>query len=364
MRLLLPIFLLFFHSLGAQNLLVNPGFEDENICSEFRKNCSPEGWIASSFKSYFYFDDAKHAFDGQHFLGIAFHSEKKYERQYFVRSRLLCALRKGSVYRLSFRVLTYQESMDSLGIYISSSDMLYRKNRITTREPQFWMADASINAGSEWQEVRFDYTAKGDEQFINIGDFSVSDPSYFQRPGPNHDFYAFIDHLELAPLNPSEKLCPGEALVRETEYAIDARHGQLEKMIYQYMKRPAVTEPLSKTVIQRVDTLVIPDVLFATNSYTLTPAALKLLDSFLLKSEVLAIDSVVVEGHTDSTGTAAGNRRLSENRAHSVADRLGPHFQAQMITRGWASEKPVADNRTAAGRQRNRRVEIYLYIRE
>jgi flagellar motor protein MotB len=35
-----------------------------------------------------------------------------------------------------------------------------------------------------------------------------------------------------------------------------------------------------------------------------------------------------------------------------------------LYTRGLASEKPVADNRTAGGRQKNRRVEIYIYVRE
>jgi outer membrane protein OmpA-like peptidoglycan-associated protein len=73
---------------------------------------------------------------------------------------------------------------------------------------------------------------------------------------------------------------------------------------------------------------------------------------------------MVVEGHTDSTGSVFLNQELSQKRALSVAAHLQPHFQANIVSRGLASEKPVAENRTMMGRQKNRRVEIYLYVRE
>jgi outer membrane protein OmpA-like peptidoglycan-associated protein len=78
----------------------------------------------------------------------------------------------------------------------------------------------------------------------------------------------------------------------------------------------------------------------------------------------LQIDSVIVEGHTDSQGSVALNQKLSINRAASVALYLQTQIGNSLFTRGLASEKPVADNRTATGRQKNRRVEIYIYVRE
>ena len=57
----LVILICFFSSPAvAQNLLMNEGFEEENICTEFIKNCAPEGWISTSLTSNYYFDDVKH----------------------------------------------------------------------------------------------------------------------------------------------------------------------------------------------------------------------------------------------------------------------------------------------------------------
>lgn len=67
-----------------------------------------------------------------------------------------------------------------------------------------------------------------------------------------------------------------------------------------------------------------------------------------------------IEGFTDSTGNADLNQTLSEHRAQSVKDALtGMGVQADRIdTHGYGSDRPVASNKTAAGRQQNRRVEV------
>ena len=73
-----------------------------------------------------------------------------------------------------------------------------------------------------------------------------------------------------------------------------------------------------------------------------------------------AVSSVRVSGHTDSTGTAAFNQRLSVQRAQAVADRLAAQgVDAALIqVAGYGQTLPVADNATAEGREQNRRVEI------
>src|SRR5882672_2989925 len=71
---------------------------------------------------------------------------------------------------------------------------------------------------------------------------------------------------------------------------------------------------------------------------------------------------VVVEGHTDSTGTAAKNQQLSEKRAQAVRDFLvSAGVPADRVTAvGRGEEQPIATNKTAAGRQQNRRVELVI----
>ena len=71
---------------------------------------------------------------------------------------------------------------------------------------------------------------------------------------------------------------------------------------------------------------------------------------------------VMVEGFTDSTGTASHNLELSQRRAESVRNALiGMGISDQRIaTRGYGQAYPVASNDSAGNRQLNRRVEIVL----
>ena len=69
-----------------------------------------------------------------------------------------------------------------------------------------------------------------------------------------------------------------------------------------------------------------------------------------------------VEGHTDSTGSPSFNLKLSQRRADSVFDLLASQgiASSRMKTVGYGMERPVANNSTAEGRSKNRRVEIII----
>ena len=71
---------------------------------------------------------------------------------------------------------------------------------------------------------------------------------------------------------------------------------------------------------------------------------------------------LAVEGHTDSTGRKRSNQALSEGRARAVRDYLlGKGIEAERVeARGLGQSRPVADDRTAAGREKNRRVEFVV----
>lgn len=69
---------------------------------------------------------------------------------------------------------------------------------------------------------------------------------------------------------------------------------------------------------------------------------------------------IAIEGHTDDVGQAADNKALSERRARAVLDALlAAGIEAQRLSAaGFGQERPVADNRSEAGRAKNRRVEL------
>ncbi|APR34177.1 OmpA family protein [Paraburkholderia sp. SOS3] len=104
------------------------------------------------------------------------------------------------------------------------------------------------------------------------------------------------------------------------------------------------------------------DANFATNSATLTPAAKANLDEFIAANRGVDIQLLTIAGYTDSTGSAALNERLSAARARSVQAYLGSHGlrAAQYSVNGYGSASPVDTNATAAGRAKNRRVEIQV----
>jgi outer membrane protein OmpA-like peptidoglycan-associated protein len=343
---------------------MNGGFEEENICTEYGKNCAPEGWISTSLYADYYFDDAPNAGEGQHFIGLVLSDAERLNSRNFIRSRLLCGLRKGAQYKLEFSVRSLHNVFDSIGVYFSSNDFLYQKEKLRQSKPQIYLGEASLHPGKEWQKVSVIYTASGDENFIAIGDFKKRGHGLVGRADLGRDYYIFLDSFSLTPVNAKEHVCDGLAEVREEEYNFNVRHTMLDRLVYVHSKNPPPVAPAPKTVLQRVDTLVIPDVLFATNSFALGSEAKELLQGFAEKTKDYRVDSVVVEGHTDSKGSASLNKTLSANRAASVVDFLQQYFNTQMAAKAFASEKPVADNRTTDGRQKNRRVDIYLFIRE
>jgi len=70
--------------------------------------------------------------------------------------------------------------------------------------------------------------------------------------------------------------------------------------------------------------------------------------------------NVTIEGHTDSVGDAAYNQKLSQRRADSVSRYLSTKLGVdakRLSSKGFGESKPIADNKTAAGRLKNRRVE-------
>jgi outer membrane protein OmpA-like peptidoglycan-associated protein len=104
-------------------------------------------------------------------------------------------------------------------------------------------------------------------------------------------------------------------------------------------------------------------VLFDTGKYVLKPLAESALQQLAAFLRAYPGYPIVVEGHTDSVGTAASNLTLSEQRAQSVRDWLvgqGKLSAACLTTKGFGLTEPIADNGTADGRQKNRRVEVKI----
>jgi OOP family OmpA-OmpF porin len=102
------------------------------------------------------------------------------------------------------------------------------------------------------------------------------------------------------------------------------------------------------------------DALFDFDKSVLKPAAIASLNSLAGKVKSLTLEVIVAVGHTDSIGTDAYNQKLSIRRAEAVKKHLvSQGIEARRIyVEGKGESQPVADNKTAEGRAKNRRVQI------
>ena len=107
-------------------------------------------------------------------------------------------------------------------------------------------------------------------------------------------------------------------------------------------------------------------ILFATNSSNLNPDAAANVTQLGETLKKYADTNVVVEGHTDNSGSDAINQPLSQRRAQAVANTIiNDGVDASRVTAtGYGSTQPVADNSTAAGKAANRRVEVAIFANE
>jgi OOP family OmpA-OmpF porin len=120
----------------------------------------------------------------------------------------------------------------------------------------------------------------------------------------------------------------------------------------------APAKPAPASVKQAV--VIQADALFDFDKSVLRPDGKKSIDDALAKLRGVDIEMVIATGHTDSIGTDAYNQKLSERRAAAVKDYLVSKGipAAKITTIGKGESQPVATNKTAEGRQKNRRVDI------
>ena len=110
-------------------------------------------------------------------------------------------------------------------------------------------------------------------------------------------------------------------------------------------------------------TLSIENIQFRPDSDILMPSERAKLDKIAQILNAYPDNDLLVTGHTALRGTKESRQQLSEERAQAVADyliRKNVRDKYHVFTHGMGGDAPIADNRTEAGRARNRRVEITI----
>ncbi len=131
----------------------------------------------------------------------------------------------------------------------------------------------------------------------------------------------------------------------------------------------AVAEEVKEVVVEETQAPALShihtfNVEFPSDSAVVDPAYYPEIQDFAKYMEQNPEKTAVINGHTDSTGSAAYNQKLSEKRAVSVKNEIVKQgISAERLeAKGYGEEKPIASNKTREGRQKNRRVEAEVYL--
>lgn len=169
---------------------------------------------------------------------------------------------------------------------------------------------------------------------------------------------AQIANEKILTANARDELAKGEEERQRVVLAAREREVAMAQQRAQSLEQELKDLQMKKT--ERGLVLTLGDVLFDTGKATLKPGVYATIDRLANALKENASRQVLIEGHTDSTGSPEFNQMLSQNRAQSVQaalmERGVPGNQISAVGKGQGF--PVASNSTAAGRQQNRRVEL------
>ena len=150
------------------------------------------------------------------------------------------------------------------------------------------------------------------------------------------------------------------AKAKTAELAVTNAKADRERVLLEDARRQL--EELKAKKTDRGLVITLHDVLFRTNMAQLESSGIRTVQKLADFLKQFPQRTVLIEGHTDSTGSYSYNQELSDRRAHAVRMALldSGISSDRIAARGYGETSPVASNDTTEGRQLNRRVEIIL----
>ena len=364
-----------YYTATGQNLVANGGFEDRNICTEYRSGCSAEGWFRIPLSAVSNMKGTAGFFLGNHHETMVMEDVVRpgIFRSY-IYTRLLCPLQAGRQYFIKASIHTADRYMDHVDMYLLDVEPFHYQRQVQRAGQKLVIRPENkmLDKAGGWKEYLVSFTANGSEKYILVGNLTKGTIKGKEQNGL---ILYDIDDVSLLPSDSSVKACPERSSNEKRLYDNNYRHTPNRFLDDDENPQPVYASPVpaeeklplpvpteSPRVTQN-DTLIIPDVLFKFDKSELNVLFTNRLDTLVEKIRGRTFQRIEVLGHTDSLGTDAYNIRLSQSRAETVKEYLIKHLNYpvdRIITKAFAASLPRSSNSTAAGRQQNRRVEIVL----
>ncbi|MEM7187767.1 MAG: OmpA family protein, partial [Bacteroidota bacterium] len=249
----------------------------------------------------------------------------------------------GDSFKIEIQCYFHKRGNESYTLNLENKNKTHSAYQITIR------GDGIVPAGSSSQYARFPRKLPAGWRTVQLS---------FNK-GVLKVFYEGYQLINIPKLNKGEDRFLTEFTHLELS-ALSHGSGQYDSMV-NYVSIAHDGLPLYKTLMAE-GRLVMNNINFEVNSYTLTPDSYAVLDDVVAMLTNHPEVAVQVHGHTDSDGTNESNQTLSENRANAVMQYLTKKGVAanRLAAVGFGENNPVDASGTNSAKAKNRRVEFVL----
>jgi len=363
MKIIQSLFFIITLNISAQNLVLNPSFEEHSsykcIVNLGGFNRSIIDWSIPNYGSTDFFDSCSQVMgiknyngfqkpkSGTTYAGMYFYTNKNYRE--YIQGELSKTLVKGKRYKMTFylsladkssyalkdiQVLITEEKLkpcyhsNSCEKVIKPSKAIKKKFKTFSNTEEMYFSDKE-----SWMEYSFEFTAEGYENHFSIGNFYRNAKTQKRSVLSTSEFYFsyyYIDDVSVELLGKKD----------------------IEEVV-------EVSEELE---IKTNEIYTFKNVLFNFDKAELLEGSIEELNQLYKHLNERPKLNIEIYGHTDNVGLDSRNTELSKQRAKAVADYLilqGLN-RSKIKSFGFGSAKPISNNETEEGRQENRRVEFKL----
>ncbi|MBT8299511.1 MAG: OmpA family protein [Maribacter sp.] len=351
----------------SQNLIKNPSFEEFENCPEQLGNFEEDvqNWSTPTIGSTDYFNGCSTAmgtpknFNGTQpadfgvgYAGLYLYAPGDYRE--YLQAELTETLVKGKKYKISFYISLAERSdfaIKEFGVLFSKNVLhfpirkeLSKMHLYKDRDNEYNLMEIGYSNfysdTQDWILIHTEFKAKGNENFVSIGNFKNNKRTRLFKTKRNakQGAYYYVDMVLLESAEPSD-----------------------------FVEKPlSITAKSSSGSFELDKTHVFENVLFDFDEYQLLETAKKEMQriyDYLKEDGTLYI---AINGHTDSVGSEAYNLSLSNKRAEAVSNyliQLGL-VDSRIFWKGQGGLKPIASNASEEGRRKNRRVEFTISKKE
>jgi outer membrane protein OmpA-like peptidoglycan-associated protein len=362
------------------NLLLNGGFEDVNTCTEYNSECGVEGWFyLKDVKAQMLASDSSNTLTGSNTFGLYFNWLRYTNFSPLIGTILPCTLQKEKIYRFNGMVSATLNAKLNFKIGVCLGERFYVPNRPFAKNMQ---PDSISNLApipnTPYYKFEYSFTATGKEKYLTFGTYIEQDTVVDKKKQltGTQTVSVMLDNFSLTPLDEEEINCTAYAANSKVIYNYNFRHKEMDYSLYGKGDLTITFNQPDSNLITRLkepelpvirDTLKLGDVFFDFNKANLKPTAVNALAKyFLVNNQSNNIDSIYIEGHTDSIGSEKRNLELSLQRCEAVKSWFILNSVATnelLFIHPFGKSRPVATNSTAQGRALNRRVELIIFRR-